>query len=516
MKLQIVIQNGSLAGRKWEMTGEFLTFGRGSSCDVVFDPLGEREVSGKHAYIEQKPDGYFLVDNKSSNGTFINGNKITREKLNSRDTIKLGNNGPEATVLIEGANNLQNQQNQPNFQQQFQPPVVNPQQFQQFQPNAQIPQVNFKNSIANLGMVGAAHVKPAKSRSSKHIVAAIIIWALVFLSLPLVTFLIVGNLGIVAAVIAAVVAFVPAMFYIMPLMFLDRYDPEPLWLLAMAFAWGALVSVLFSAVSNDLVGAMFGQTASGVIAAPIFEEGSKGLGVLLILIFFRNEFDDILDGIVYAGTVALGFATVENVLYYGRELLAHGSEGLIILFILRGILSPFAHVTFTAMTGIGCGISRESHNTFVRLAMPVLGYFCAVALHSFWNGMVFLGGGEVFAYGYLFLEAPFFAIFIIFSLYVMYRQNKILKQMLAIDVARGLISEEQMKISTSVFKSLFWLGGSLFSGKYRARKRFLRSVGKLGLSHWHIQRATIAKGQTASFEQNPILRDEVLKWREQI
>lgn len=516
MKLEIVIQNGSLAGRKWEMTGEFLTVGRSSACDIIFDPLGEREVSSKHAYIEHKPDGYYLVDNDSTNGTFVNGEKIKRSRLKSRDVLKFGNNGPEALVLLEDGNGFQNQQNQQHFQNQFQSPVVSPQQFQQFQPNVQNPQVNLINSITNLGMVGAAQVKPAGARSSKHIVAAVIIWILVFLSLPIVTLLILGNLGIAAAVISAVVAFVPAMFYVMPLMFIDRYDPEPLWLLAMAFAWGALVSVLFSALTNDFVGALFGQTASGVISAPIFEEGSKGLGVLLILICFRREFDDILDGIVYAGVIALGFATVENVLYYGRELLQHGSDGLIGLFIVRGILSPFAHVTFTSMTGIGCGISRESHNTFVRLAMPILGYCCAVALHAFWNGMVFLGGGEVFILGYIALEVPFFFIFIGFSLYIMYRQNKILKEMLAIDAALGLITQEQLKISTSVFKSLMWLGGSVFSGKYRARKRFLRSVGKLGLSHWHIQRATIAKGQTGSFEQNPILRDEVLKWREQI
>jgi hypothetical protein len=39
-------------------------------------------------------------------------------------------------------------------------------------------------------------------------------------------------------------------------------------------------------------------------------------------------------------------------------------------------------------------------------------------------------------------------------------------------------------------------------------------MGKLGLSYWHIQRATKAQGNTASFQQNPILRDEVLKWRD--
>src|SRR5690606_2732901 len=115
------------------------------------------------------------------------------------------------------------------------------------------------------------------------------------------------------------------------------------------------------AVSPDV-----GQAAGAVMSAPIFEEGSKGLGLLILLIFFRKYFDDILDGIVFASVIALGFATVENVLYYGRGILGGGFGGLMLLFVLRGIMSPFAHATFTSMTGIGCGIARESHNKAVR------------------------------------------------------------------------------------------------------------------------------------------------------
>src|SRR4029079_12058155 len=107
-----------------------------------------------------------------------------------------------------------------------------------------------------------------------------------------------------------------------------------------------------------------------VISAPLIEEGTKGLGVVLFMIFLRNEFDDILDGIVYAGVIALGFATVENVLYYGRTVSA-GGGGLLFILFLRGVLSPFAHSLFTSMTGIGCGISRETHNKTVKIIAPI-------------------------------------------------------------------------------------------------------------------------------------------------
>ncbi|MEO6655046.1 MAG: PrsW family intramembrane metalloprotease, partial [Pyrinomonadaceae bacterium] len=258
------------------------------------------------------------------------------------------------------------------------------------------------------------------------------------------------------------------------------------------------------------------NAVGAVMSAPIFEEGSKGLGVLVILIFFRKYFDDILDGIVFAGVIALGFATVENVLYYGRAIGAGGADGLLVLFVLRGIMSPFAHVSFTAMTGIGCGIARESHNKLVRILMPVVGYIGAVTLHALWNGLAVIGGLKGFAVGYFIIELPFFLILVGFTLYIMRRQGKILKDMLALDIARGLITPELGQTVTSAFKSSAWLVSGLFSGKYLARSHYLRAAGKLGLSYWHIQRATAAQGQTGSFQQNPLLRDEVLKWRDHV
>ena len=121
-----------------------------------------------------------------------------------------------------------------------------------------------------------------------------------------------------------------------------------------------------------------------------------------------------------------------------------------------------------------------------------------------------------FLISYAVLQVPLFLIFVSFALYTMRRQKKILKEMLAIDMARGLIPQEHGEIAISAFRSSGWLLGGLFSGKFRARSRYLRSIGKLGLSYWHIQRATAAQGETGSFQQNPLLREEVLKWRDEV
>ncbi|HEY0461890.1 MAG TPA: PrsW family glutamic-type intramembrane protease [Pyrinomonadaceae bacterium] len=563
MKLFLNIESGSLAGRRFELSEGFFTIGRGDRCNIRFDALTERIASKEHCYIEVKSDGFYLTDNQSTNGTILNGEKIQSARLKSGDRVQFGKNGVTAFVQIEDAVStsertsvLPNQSeetrlnipqgNQANIATQFyiapesapgsqmtqvapkfgqtppasfQPPTADPNFYNPPQPPVfQNPPANFRQSLQSLGM-GSLPVEylpePEQNQTLKYVLIAGVIFVIIFLSL-IVSLLMFASVGIESAVMASVVAFIPAMFYLLPLVWLDRYDPEPSWLLALAFAWGALVAVIVSFIVNTVLGSLLGAEFGAVISAPLFEEGSKGVGLVLLLIFFRKYFDDILDGIVFAGVIALGFATVENVLYYGRGILENGAGGLAVLFVVRGIMSPFAHVTFTAMTGIGCGISRESHNIVVRLVMPIMGYGCAVLLHAIWNGMAVIGGLEGFILGYLFLEIPFFLIFVGFAFYVMFRQNKILKEMLAIDVARGLIPQEHLQKATSAFSSTAWLASGLFSGNFRARSAYLRSIGKLGLSYWHIQRATAAQGQTASFQQNPILRSEVLRWREQV
>ncbi len=528
-----MVNTGTLAGRVYELQSGFLTIGRGESCSIRFDPRMERIASKQHAFVEARSDGFYLTDNNSLNGTFVNGQSIQRTRVNSGDTIQFGRDGVTAKVTIE--------------QPLVQPTDLGAVQFEQIQAVARLSPDNLQESFTSFGL-GHLEPVPEPSRTGRYVGIGLTIFAIVFLSLIVIAITF-ASVGIVPAIIAAIVAFTPAVLYLFPLIWLDRYDPEPLWLLSLAFAWGALVAVLISVVVNTVIGVAVtvsvsqnaGELAGAVISAPIFEEGSKGLGLLILLIFFRRYFDDILDGIVFGGVIALGFATVENVMYYGSALGEGGLGAMIFLFILRGILSPFAHVTFTAMTGIGFGIARESHRGIVRVGAPILGYCLAVALHAIWNGLAMFSadlmreldmiyicenagmtaasGAEGlcgFLVSYAFLQVPLFLIFIGFAFYTMRRQNKILKDMLAIDMARGLIPKEHGETAVSAFKSSAWLIGGLFSGKFRARNRYLRALGKLGLSYWHIQRATAAQGETGSFQQNPILREEVLKWRDQV
>ncbi len=548
MKLSLTISEGTLAGQVFDLETGFIWIGRGENCSVRFDPATERIASKQHAFIEAKPDGYFLSDNQSTNGTIVNGQRVETIKLIDGDAVQFGRNGVTARVGID---------NGPEASQPLGAESFRNEQIQNFQQAANSVPTGINNSFASIGL---GHIETAPPEPPRR-VWPIIVVSLLFLALiPLSIFVmaIIGlSVGPVPAILATVIAFTPAVIYAFPLIWLDRFDPEPPWLIALVFSWGAVVAVLVSIVLNTLFGAAvyvgtgvpeLAEIASAVISAPLVEEASKGFGLLILILAFRRYFDDILDGIVFGGLIALGFATVENILYYGRGIdQAIGEYGLtssaalsfLFLFTLRGILSPWAHVMFTAMIGIGFGISRESHNIFVKLLMPFLGYVVAVGLHGIWNGMgivitltiVGLGfapacesiglGEELislcgFFTLYLIFEIPLFLLFVGFAFWVMRRQRRILDDMLAIDIARGLLTKEDLDRTCTFFTSMIWIWGGLFSGKMLARYRYTRAVSKLGLSYWHIQRATKAQGHTASFQQNPLLRDEVLRWRTKI
>ena len=156
-------------------------------------------------------------------------------------------------------------------------------------------------------------------------------------------------------------ALLPLPVVIAAFRWLDRYEPEPPGLLLFAFFWGATVAALARRCSTPRACIAIARTGGGsgmdttaVLVAPWVEEAAKGAAVLLVLLFRRREFDGVVDGIVLAGLSGVGFAFTENVLYFGRAFLAGQEQSLTtgffaagFTFVLRGVLSPFAHPLFT-------------------------------------------------------------------------------------------------------------------------------------------------------------------------
>jgi hypothetical protein len=150
---------------------------------------------------------------------------------------------------------------------------------------------------------------------------------------------------------------------------------------------------------------------SAVVQAPIVEEVAKGLGVYLIFATARRAFDGPVDGVVYGALVGAGFAFTENIQYFAISFLEGGAADASATFFIRGILSPFAHVMFTAVTGFALGLAARRGARGVGAFGPFLvGLAGSIALHALWNGSAVFG--DFFAL-YITLQVPLFVVFII-------------------------------------------------------------------------------------------------------
>jgi protease PrsW len=248
---------------------------------------------------------------------------------------------------------------------------------------------------------------------------------------------IVASMSPAAALTGAFAAFLPVPLYVALALWLDRYEREPVRFLAKSFAWGALVAIALALVFNEigvllLVGSSDGLAADvvgSVLVAPVIEEAGKGAAILFLARRRAHEFDGIVDAVVYAAMVGLGFAAVENVLYYGWSAEA-GVLGEV--FINRGIFAPFAHTLFTACFGLGLVLAEDTRRArVVRCLAPPAGFVCAVALHAIWNAAAVMGA---FFVAYTLIMVPTFVGVLALVLRSRHRERELLVKRVGVGV----------------------------------------------------------------------------------
>src|SRR5262249_40927802 len=121
-------------------------------------------------------------------------------------------------------------------------------------------------------------------------------------------------------VISLIFGITPMAILAIILTWFDRYEKEPVWLMIGVFLWGFVVAAGVAIILNPLFGIVLfvasgssglADLGAAVLSAPIVEESVKGLAVLIVFLFFRYEFDSILDGVIYGSLVGFGFAAAE-------------------------------------------------------------------------------------------------------------------------------------------------------------------------------------------------------------
>lgn len=256
------------------------------------------------------------------------------------------------------------------------------------------------------------------------------------------------SLGPVAFAIAGIMALVPLAIVLLGVNWIDRWEPEPRLAFVFSFLWGAAFAVVTSLVLESVVGTVLSSASgskdaadflSSVIEAPLIEEGSKGLGLLVIYLFARKYFDGPVDGIVYAAWIAGGFAFVENIVYFGSQLLDGGvGGGLVQIFVIRGLMSPFAHVMFTACTGFAIGVAARRSRVAGVIGAWFIGLVVAVALHALWNGALYFVPN--FLGYYVVVQFPLFVIALLIVLYLRRQESALTFERLSEYAAVGWFS----------------------------------------------------------------------------
>jgi len=175
-----------------------------------------------------------------------------------------------------------------------------------------------------------------------------------------------------------VLGFAPGIIWVCYFYREDTWEPEPKKLIAKMFLYGTIIALPVLFLETPF---LFSELLLAVVAAPIIEELFKFVAVRFS-VYKNKEFNEPIDGIIYACTAALGFASIENTFY----LFSFFNEGIIAFtafFIVRALLSVPAHALFSSMWGYALGIAK--YRVKSKRLIILGGLITAMVLHSLYN-----------------------------------------------------------------------------------------------------------------------------------
>lgn len=316
---------------------------------------------------------------------------------------------------------------------------------------------------------------------------------------------------------------------------MDRNHKEPWRLVLVAAAWGAIVATSL-VVWGESIWEVSAQRAlvpgpgldtSLAFMAGILEELAKGAALLLLVLVMRNQFDDVVDGIVYGAAVGLGFNFLESVSYMTNLYSIYQPEGngafaAGIQWYGRQVLGLFfGHATYTAFIGAGVGIARQLPSVRRKVLAIVAGFVVAIAAHFSWDAWAtffpiensFFGIVEVHLRT-LIMTGPFTAAVIALLLFGIRYEGQNLVDQMRKEAATGLgaILPEEVAILASPWQRLKQrlqaLGRAGIRG-YLKVSRLQTAQLDLAMERWHRERKEI----DTPLEAEQKLRERVIELR---
>ncbi|MDO8670898.1 MAG: PrsW family intramembrane metalloprotease [Dehalococcoidia bacterium] len=312
-----------------------------------------------------------------------------------------------------------------------------------------------------------------------------------FICLLLVAAIVVATVpDLVGLPLSVAAAVLPAMVFVPAVIWLDRYERESVRMLLGAFFWGAVVAIVIALIlevaGTYVAGALLGSdgapVAITVLGAPLIEEMSKGLALLILFFLLKGEFDDALDGIIYGSVVGLGFAMTENMVYFGQRFMEAGVGGLAELFVLRVVLAGLGHALYTGTTGAGLGYAREITNRGLKVVIPMAAFGLGFVQHLLWNGTLeaigrlvpssdsFSGIVPLVALMSVVLSGPAILVLLTIVFFTWRRERRIIATFLAGEVSSGVVLAEDIT--------------ALVSSRHRARATY-SALFRRGIGYWY-------------------------------
>ncbi len=276
-----------------------------------------------------------------------------------------------------------------------------------------------------------------------------------------------------------------AWLYALVLYWADRHEKEPKRLLLGMFLWGATVAIVGAALFSEALDAGIAlfvpspdkrEFLSLAFTAPVVEESLKGLALVLLFLFSREEVDSLFDGLIYAALVGLGFEAMENVLYLVMEI-DHGLADYFFLMVLRLGLFGFTHAFFTAFTGLGLTFAWLRAKTWWAWAAVPLGWLLAVLAHAFHNATLTLD----VPWCLLPLLADWSGLFFLIgvALWAFYRERRWIRTYLREEVAAGLITPAHYATISALHRRAQALRLARRQGAGEATAAFYAKLAKL-------------------------------------
>lgn len=325
--------------------------------------------------------------------------------------------------------------------------------------------------------------------------------------------------------VAILGALIPTVFYVLFVWWLDQFEKEPLWMLTLAFLWGAIpaaiLSVIFELIFDIPIaalggGGMVADLVSVSVNAPLVEESFKGIALIGLVLISRREFDDVLDGIIYGAMIGFGFAMTENGVAYFLPILSEEGwgAGLTNIF-MRTIIFGTNHAFWTAIVGAAVGYARLARDWRQQMLAPVGGWAVAVLLHGIHNAGAMLIE-QTFCISLAISVAVDWGgvlMLLAVAILILRKESRWIEQELAEEVRRGDLSPQELELLRSATRRLQTRWRALGRGgrpAYRQVGRYFQYSTKLAFKKQHLRSLGDEGGNLAEILR---LRQELVTYR---